>query len=142
MLKILLLTLIISTPTFAGTLILTKFVSSGYVQPEYSFVKDCKVFKEGHAQITQRVGQNPQTSKDIKVQIDKTFLIQALNLIAQKGKLKEEGTRCDAGIMLLDGYVGGEKVILDEDKDCESHYRNLSRATRYLKKLADSICGF
>jgi DNA-binding FrmR family transcriptional regulator len=44
--------------------------------------------------------------------------------------------------MILDGYVRGVKVILDEDKDCESHIINQSRATPQLQRLATNICGF
>ncbi len=140
--KLALLFIIFSTSSFAHTLMLTKHVTSGNVRPEDSFVKDCKIYREGVAVIRIKTGTNPSSTHTHRVSQRRVFVIRALLRRAKNGSIETVGVTCDGGDKLLYGYYKGVKFILDEDQDCGEHKVNQSSATPLLASQAKYLCGF
>lgn len=140
--KLAFLFIFISTTSFAHTLMLTKHVSSGNVRPEDSFLKDCKIYREGYAIIKTKMGTNPTRTHTHNVSHARVLTIRGLLGQARNGRIEVTGVTCDGGNKLLYGYYRGVKFILDEDMDCGEHRVNQSSATPLLVSQAQSICGF
>lgn len=138
----LLILLLISFPVFSRTLILDKHVVSGYVLPEHSFVKDCKIYSDGTLESVAQYGNGTGDgfSKILKKRV--VLEIRALNRAAKKGQIEEGPALCDAGTEIVNGYVGTKKVLLLSAPDCDIVMENKSRAARHLRKLAEKLCAF
>lgn len=134
-------TLLISQSALASH-ILTKHVTSGNVRPEDSFVKDCRFTNDGHVRVTIKLGlEAPRTHFH---HISEMRVTEIKNLVrrAHSGRIVEVGATCDGGDNLLDGFITGHKVILDESFDCGRHLQNQSSSVPRLKSIAMEICGF
>ncbi len=142
MLKLLFLFLLLSTSAFARTLILSKNNSSSSNLPHAVFLKDCKVYSEGYAVITTRAGSGPTIIRKQYVSYRRILTIESLVRIAIFGRIVTVGATCDGGNKLLDGYLRGTKILLDEDIDCGNHKVNQSPATPFLANRSRNICGF
>lgn len=142
MLKFIFLLLVFSSTSFARTLILHKNVKSGFVRPQDSFMKDCKVYQEGYAVIRKKFGYYPTRITRRSVSFRRVLLINTLLNIAKNGHIDNRGAVCDAGDKLLYGYYRGDRFILDENKDCVGHKVNESPVTPFLKTHARQVCGF
>ena len=140
MLKILAL-FFLTFPVFAATLVLDKHVTSGFVAPEYRFVKDCHITSDRSVSITIVNGNGTATGYTRKVSASKMYYIRLLLQAARRGKIVKLPVLCDAGTNIVKGFLNGTTVVLDENIDCVSHRLNKSRATADLKKLARQICG-
>jgi hypothetical protein len=141
MLKFILLFLL-STSAFASTLILEKHASSGYTLPEYSFVKDCKIYREGRMESTTLGGDGTTTSFSRKVSAMHINTIRALNLLALAGEIVETPMPCDIGTTLIKGYTDTQVVELELAMDCGQKRTNESAAAYLLRSMAREICGF
>lgn len=133
---------VLSTTVMASPVILSKQVTSGNVRPEDSFSKDCKFHNGGIVYITVRKGTgSPRTHSHslTKAQISE---IQTLVDRAHSGRVTEVGATCDGGSQILDGFISGHKVVLDENVDCGRHLINQSNAVPRLKSIALQYCGF
>ncbi len=140
--KLILLTLFVSTTSFAHTLMLHKHVTSGNVQPEDSFTKDCKVYREGFAVIRKKMGTHRTRIHSHNVSQRRVLLIRTLLRQAKDGTIATVGATCDGGDQLLHGYYKGNEFILDVNEDCGEHKVNQSPATPFLASQTESICGF
>ena len=141
MLKILALFLF-TTTSFAGTLILEKHAVSGYVMPEHSFVKNCKIFKEGTLEITIKNGDGTATGSSAILHPLRVRAIRALNRLALRGSIEESISPCDIGTVIVKGHHGGKEVEIESSLDCGSKRINKSYAARALRNMAEDICGF
>ena len=133
--------LLISQGAFASH-ILTKHVTSGNVRPEDSFVKDCRFTGDGHVKITIKLGTADSTTHFHHISSSRVTEIKNLVRRAHSSRIVEVGATCDGGDNLLDGYISGHKVILDENNDCGRHLKNQSSTVPRLKTIATENCGF
>jgi hypothetical protein len=141
MLKLITL-LLISTSTFASTLILEKHASSGFTIPEHSFVKDCKIYREGRMESTTLGGDGTTTSFSRKVSVMHINTIRALNRLALTGEMVETSMPCDIGTTLIKGYTDSHVVEIESAMDCGLKRTNDSSAANILGSMAREICGF
>lgn len=142
MLKQLILgSLLISQGAFAHV-ILSKHLTSGLVDPEDSFVKDCTYTDDAHVKITIKKGNGSPVSHIHHISSSRVTEIKALVNSAHNGRVVEVGASCDGGDDLLYGFINGHRVILDESFDCGRHRQNQSSATPRLKAIASQDCGF
>ncbi len=142
MIKLLFLSLFISSSGFAATLLMHKSDASGFVPPEFRFFKSCNIYREGYASIKIVRANRPTQYYTRYFSRPVNLYIQGLLRAARYGRIESVPAVCDAGSKLLYGYQNNWRFILDENKDCVSHYVNKSPATAYLKQRATAICTF
>ena len=140
--KFIFLFLFVSSTSFAHTLMLHKHVTSGNVLPQDSFVKDCKVYREGFAVIRTKMGTRRTRVHSHNVSQRRVLLIRTLLRQAKDGTIATVGATCDGGDQMLHGYYRGDEFILDVNEDCGEHKVNQSPATPILASQAENICGF
>lgn len=140
--KFIILFLFVSTSAFAHTLMLHKHVTSGNVLPQDSFVKDCKVYREGFAVIRTKSGTHRSHTHTHSISRQRVLTIRALLRVARNGTIETVGATCDGGDQILHGYYKGSEFILDVNEDCGEHKVNQSPATPVLAAQAEHICGF
>lgn len=142
MLRFAVLFCLLVSNAFGATVILEKRATSGYVMPEYSFTKECKVYREGYMESITKKGDGTITGFSKPVSHYQINKIRGLLLIARYGKIKETPMPCDIGSTILKGYVYGTTVELDVALDCGTHRRNTSSVTPILKDIAKDLCAF
>jgi hypothetical protein len=142
MFKIFFVVLFLSSQSFAATLLISKRVVSGFVQPEHTFIKDCRIYKNGDVQTSMVIGQSAPIREYNHISRAKILLINIYLELAKKGQIVDTGAICDAGSHVVEGFVKGQKVLLDENLDCGSHKENQSKAVPKLIKWSEKICGF
>jgi hypothetical protein len=134
--------MLLSSNAWSATTLLEKRITSGRVLPSARFIKECKIFNEGFARITSKLGNNRARINFRNVSRSRILWIQSLLRFAQNGRIELIGATCDAGSKTLHGYIWTRKIILDEDLDCGTHKINRSRATPVLQRIARQTCGF
>lgn len=142
MIKLIILSTLLISQGVLASHILTKHVTSGNVRPEDSFVKDCRFTSDGHVRITIKKGTADPRTHFHHISSARVTEIKTLVRRAHNGRIVEVGATCDGGDNLLDGFISGHKVILDESFDCGRHLQNQSSAVPRLKTIASANCGF
>lgn len=142
MLKFFVLLFISSTVFAAPHLILEKHAISGYVMPEYSFVKDCKIYREGYLETYIKKGDGTAIGATMQVNAVQIASIRALLRVANRGKIQTGPILCDAGTVILTGHIGAHEVLIDHRLDCAEQKVNKSYAAKALRSMAESLCGF
>lgn len=142
MLKYAVLFCLLVSHAFGATVILEKKATSGYVMPEHSFVKECKVYREGYMESITKKGDGTISGFSKLVPQYEIRAIQGLLKVARFGKIKETPMPCDIGSKILKGYRLGKTVELDVAQDCGTRRLNTSYATPYLKSIANDLCAF
>lgn len=142
MLKILPVILLLSTSAFANTLLLEKHAASGYVMPEHSFVKDCKIYKEGFMESTTIHGNGTATGFSAKIPAMRIQAMRLLLKVAQSGTVEESVMPCDIGTVIVKGHYGEKEVELESSIDCGAKRVNKSPAASVLTSMAGEICAF
>src|SRR6478752_2844597 len=105
---------LISFSTFAAPhMILEKHAVSGYVMPEDSFVKDCKVFREGYLETYIKKGDGTAVGATMKVNAVQIASIRTLLQVAKRGKIKISPMPCDIGTIIVKGHIGSRLVLLE-----------------------------
>jgi hypothetical protein len=141
MLQILVAAIFLSSSTFASV-ILEKHSTSGYVVPEWSFVKDCKVYSKGHVESTTTNNEGTVIGYSRKVSLFNIQTIKVLNHLAQSGEIEESQMPCDTGTTILKGRIGSNEIEIESLIDCGSKRVNQSPAADFLKTIARDLCGF
>lgn len=133
----------ISFSTFAAShLILEKHAVSGYVMPEHSFVKDCKIYREGYLETYIKKGDGTAVGGTMMVNKVQIASIRTLLQVAKRGTIHEGAVLCDAGTVVVTGHIGTKNVLLERSLDCSEKKMNKSYAARALRSMAESLCGF
>ena len=134
--------LLVAQGAFADTVLMKRQVTSGFVSPDHSFVKNCTIYQEGYAKITKRMGFGPTRRSFHRITPRRILEIDLFLQIAKFGPIVSAGVTCDGGNNIFTGYASGGKFPIDENHDCASHLINKSVATPSLKNWAMSACGF
>lgn len=134
--------LIISSASIASTLILEKNAASGYVLPERSFVKDCKVYSDGQLESTTVNGDGTGIGFARIVPSINIQAIKVLNNLARKGPVTITPIPCDIGTTTLKGYLENEEIVIDSAVYCREKRFNNSSAASVLRSIAREMCGF
>lgn len=140
--KIFILFLLFSTTAFAKTVILQKHAVSGFVMPEDSFVKDCKIYREGFMEAETINGDGTAIGTSRTLADTQVHIIRLLNRLARRGSISESVNPCDIGTIIVKGYHGKQEVELESSLDCGSKRLNGSAAANVLRSMASEICGF
>ena len=140
--KILILFFLFSSTTFAGTIILQKHAVSGYVMPEDSFVKDCRIYREGHIETETVNGDGTAIGSSRMLAATQVHIIRILNRLARRGSISDSINPCDIGTTIVKGFHGKQEVELESSLDCGSKRLNESAAANVLRSMATEICGF
>ncbi len=140
--KFFILFFLFSSTTFAGTVILQKHAVSGYVMPEHSFVKDCKVYREGYMETETVNGDGTAIGTSRLLAGTQINIIRILNRLARRGSISETVNPCDIGTTIVKGFHGSQEVELESSLDCGSKRLNGSAAANVLRSMAQEICGF
>lgn len=142
MFKIFVLFFLFSSTSFGRTTILQKHAVSGYVMPEDSFVKDCKVYREGHMETETINGDGTAIGTSRKLATTQIHIIRILNRLARQGNFSESVNPCEIGTSIVKGFHGKQEVELESSLDCGSNKLNSSAAANVLRSIATEICGF
>lgn len=140
--KFFILFFLFSSTTFAGTVILQKHAVSGYVMPEHSFVKDCKVYREGYMETETINGDGTAIGTSRLLAGTQINIIRILNRLARRGSISETVNPCDIGTTIVKGFHGPQEVELESSLDCGSKRLNGSAAANVLRSMAQEFCGF
>lgn len=141
--KILCLVLtLLSLTAFASEdreLILEKHTHSGYVPPEYTFQKDCTIYRNGNVEVTMVTGG---VASGFTAQISswKVREIRELIRIAKFYKIVSGPVLCDGGTNVVTGHRAGVSVLIKEEIDCGSNKWRKGWAATRLKAIASQIC--
>ena len=142
MLKFLCLFLI-SFSTFAAPhALIEKHAVSGYVMPEYSFVKDCKIYREGYLETYIKKGDGTAVGSTMQVNAVQVASIRTLLQVAKRGAIKISPMPCDIGSVIVTGHIGSHLVMLESSIDCGEKKLNKSYAASALLSMTESLCGF
>lgn len=134
---------LISFSTFAAPhVILEKHAVSGYVMPEHSFVKDCKIYREGYLETYIKKGDGTAVGASMMVNRVQIASIRTLLQVAKRGTIKEGPVLCDAGTVIVTGHIGPKEVLIESSLDCSEQKINKSYAASALRSMAESLCGF
>jgi len=134
---------LISFSTFAAPhLLIEKHAVSGYVMPEDSFVKDCKIYREGYLETYIKKGDGTAVGATMQVNKVQITSIRTLLQVAKRGKIEEGGVLCDAGTVIVTGHIGARSVLLESSLDCAEQKLNKSYAAKALRSMTESLCGF
>ncbi len=134
---------LISFSTFAAPhVILEKHAVSGYVMPEHSFVKDCKIYREGYLETYIKKGDGTAVGATMQVNRVQIASIRTLLQVAKRGTIHEGPVLCDAGTVIVTGHIGARDILLESSLDCSEKKVNKSYAARALRSMAESLCGF
>jgi hypothetical protein len=143
MLKFLLIFLISSSTSFTATTLLEKHRTSGYVMPEHTFRKECKIYKEGYMESVTEMGDGTALGFSNQVSQARIKLIEQLLKMAKTGAIKERPYPCDVGNNILKGYdASGELIELDIAIDCGKQRKNQHMVLPILTYLAEELCFF
>ena len=135
--------LLISFSSFAAPhIILEKHAVSGYVMPEDSFVKDCKIYREGYLETYIKKGDGTSTGATMQVNAVQIASIRTLNQVAKRGTIRISPMPCDIGTVIVKGRIGSRVVELESSMDCGEKRLNKSYAASALRSMAESLCGF
>lgn len=135
--------LFLSTTAFAAPhVILEKHAVSGYVMPEHSFVKDCKIYREGYLETYIKKGDGTAVGATMQVNKVQIASIRTLLQVAKRGTISEGPVICDAGTVIVTGHIGSRDVLIENSLDCAEKKINKSYAAKALRSMAESLCGF
>jgi hypothetical protein len=134
--------LLLSPAAFARNVVLQKYSVSGYVMPEDSFVKNCKIFQNGHMQSETVNGDGTSIGTSRVIPSTQIHFIRILNRLAKGGSISETINPCDIGTTIVEGFYRGSMVLLESSLDCGSKKLNQSAAANVLRSMAKEICGF
>lgn len=134
---------LISFSTFAAPhVILEKHAVSGYVMPEHSFVKDCKIYREGYLETYIKKGDGTAVGATMQVNKVQVASIRTLLQVAKRGTIKISPMPCDIGTVIVKGHIGARLVEIESSMDCGEKRMNKSYAANALRSMAESLCGF
>ena len=143
MIKLFLVLSIISFNTFAAPLtLLEKHATSGYVLPEHSFKKDCKIFKEGYVESYTKSGDGTIMGFTHGVSSARIFEIRQMIRLARKAGIVDKGVRCDGGSETVTGSFAGKPVMIKALLDCHSWKERTGWAAKRLRNIAKDLCAF
>lgn len=142
MLKFFALLFLSSTAFAAPHVILEKHAVSGYVMPEHSFVKDCKIYREGYLETYIKKGDGTAIGASMHVNAVQIASIRTLLQVAKRGHIEDQGVVCDAGTIIVTGHIGARAVLIENRLDCAEQKMNKSYAAKALRSMAESLCGF
>lgn len=110
--------------------------------PEHSFVKDCKVYRQGYMETETINGDGTAIGTSRLVAGTQINIIRVLNRLARRGSISETVNPCDIGTTIVKGFHGSQEVELESSLDCGSKRLNGSAAANVLRSMAKEICGF
>lgn len=142
MTKLFLFLSLISVNAFAGTLILEKHATSGYVAPEHSFQKDCSIYREGYVESYTKKGDGTIIGFTHMVSKARIFEIRQLLNAARHFAIVNGPVTCDAGSISIYGHRASGPVLLKDQKDCNSYKFRKGWAAQRLRNIAGNLCAF
>jgi hypothetical protein len=122
--------------------ILENHALSGYVMPEDSFVKDCKIYREGYLETYIKKGDGTAVGSTMQVNAVQVASIRTLLQVAKRGKIMLSPMPCDIGTVIVKGHIGARIVELESSMDCGEKRMNKSYAANALRSMSESLCGF
>jgi hypothetical protein len=133
----------ISTAAFAAPhLILEKHAVSGYVMPEDSFVKECRIYREGYLETYTKKGDGTSVGASMQVNAVQIAGIRTLVRLSSNGSIKISPMPCDIGTVIVKGHRLNQVIELESSIDCGEKRLNNSYAASVLRSMAESLCGF
>lgn len=141
--KLFLILCFISFNAFAAPLaLLEKHAVSGFVLPEHSFKKDCKIFREGYVESYTKNGDGTIMGFTHGVSSARIFEIRQLLRVARKAGIVDKGVRCDGGSETVTGLYANKPVMIKALLDCHSWKERTGWAARRLRNIAANLCAF
>ncbi len=135
--------LLISFSTFAAPhLMVEKHAVSGYVMPEDSFVKDCKIYREGYLETYIKKGDGTAVGSTMHLNRVQVASIRTLLRVAEHGSLSITPMPCDIGTVIVKGHRAQHVVEIESSIDCGEKRLNKSYAASALRSMTESLCGF
>ena len=110
--------------------------------PEDSFVKDCKIYREGYLETYIKKGDGTAVGATMHVNKVQIASIRTLLQVAKHGKISIGPVICDAGTVIVTGHIGARSVLIESSLDCSEKRLNKSYAAQALRSMAESLCGF
>ncbi len=110
--------------------------------PEDSFVKDCKIYREGYMETETVNGDGTAIGSSRRIAGTQIQIIRILNRLARQGSISESINPCDSGTTIVKGFHGAQEVELESSLDCGARRLNESAAANVLRSMAKEICGF
>ncbi len=140
--KFFLIIAFLSANAFSATVVLEKHKTSGYVPPEHSFKKDCKIYREGYVESYTKNGDGTIMGFTHGVSSVRIFEIRQLLRVARKAGISDHGVRCDGGSETVTGHLANKPVMLKALLDCHSWKQRKGWAAQRLRNIATNLCAF
>ncbi len=127
---------------FASHLLLEKHAVSGLIIPEMSFKNDCTISGKGIVKIMKRSGDGTTLNLARQLSWGTVFHIRQLLRVARHASIRDGGILCDAGSVSVTGYLGGQAIMIKDQRDCDSYKYRAGRSARRIRNMATEICTF